>query len=129
MPSEQSGIQGQLQDRRSSLRQVLPSGVPASLHLSSGSAGFVTLGDISRAGACVVRRGSLDVNANDHVFLSISDHRLSQNVYLSARVKWMNIWNYKIVVGLAFTEGPVLPGTILDQYLDRVLSVTDSEAV
>jgi len=87
------------------------------------------LGDISRAGACVVRRGSLDVNANDHVFLNISDHRLFQNVYLSACVKWMNIWNYKIVVGLAFTEGPVLPGTLLDQYLDRVLSVPDSEAV
>lgn len=83
----------------------------------------MTLGDISRAGACIVRRGSLQVNANDHVFLSISDHRLFQNVYLSACVKWMNILNHRIVVGLAFTEGPVLPGTILDQYLDRALLV------
>lgn len=121
---EDSGIEGQLQERRRSLRQVLPSGIPASIHLSSGSSGFVTLGDISRDGACIVRRGSLEVNANDHVFLSISDHRLFQNVYLSACVKWMNILNRKIVVGLAFTEGPVLPGTILDQYLDRSLLVS-----
>jgi len=124
-----SGVEGQLQERRTSLRQVLPSGVPASIHLSSGSSGFVILGDISREGACIVRRGSLEVNANDHVFLSISDHRLFQNVYLSACVKWMNILNHKIVVGLAFTEGPVLPGTILDQYLDRSLLVPAPEHV
>jgi hypothetical protein len=118
---EHSGIEGRPQERRTSLRQALPSGIPASIHLPSGSAGFVTLGDISRAGACIVRRGSLEINANDHVFLSVSDNRLFQNVYLSACVKWMNILNHKIVVGLAFTEGPVLPGTILDQYLDRSL--------
>jgi hypothetical protein len=80
---EHSGIEGRPQERRSSLRQALPSGIPASIHLPSGSAGFVTLGDISRAGACIVRRGSLEINANDHVFLSVSDNRLFQNVYLS----------------------------------------------
>ncbi|MCP9920819.1 PilZ domain-containing protein [Cyanobium sp. Cruz CV13-4-11] len=116
-----SGIEGRPQERRSSLRQALPSGIPASIHLPSGSAGFVTLGDISRTGACIVHRGSLEVNANDHVFLNVSDNRLFQNVYLSACVKWINILNHNIVVGLAFTEGPVLPGTILDQYLDRSL--------
>ena len=108
-------------DRRSSLRQVLPSGVPASIHLPSGGTGFVTLADISRAGACIVRRGLLEVKPSDQVFLNISDYGLFRNVYLSACVQWMNIWNHKTLLGLAFTEGPLLPGTILDQYFDRAL--------
>jgi hypothetical protein len=109
------------EERRASLRQILPSGVPASIHLPSGHSDFVTLGDISRAGACIVRRGSLDIKTNDQVFLNISDYGLFQNVYLAACVKWINILNHKIHVGLAFTQGPLLPGTILDQYFDRVL--------
>lgn len=111
----------QINDRRCSLRQVLPSGVPASIHLPSGPSGFVTLGDISRAGACIERPGSLEVQPNDQIFLSISDHGLFRNVYLSACVKWMTVLNQKIRMGLAFTEGPLLPGTILDQYFDKAL--------
>ena len=108
-------------ERRASFRQVLPSGIPASIHLPSGHSDFVTLSDISRAGACILRRGSLDINMNDQVFLNISDYGLFQNVYLAACVKWINTLNYKIHVGLAFAQGPLLPGTILDQYFDRVL--------
>jgi len=108
-------------ERRASFRQVLPSGIPASIHLPSGHSDFVTLCDISRAGACILRRGSLDINMNDQVYLNISDYGLFQNVYLAACVKWINTLNYKIHVGLAFAQGPLLPGTILDQYFDRVL--------
>ncbi len=79
------------------------------------------MGDISRAGACIVRRGTLDVKENDRVFLNISDYGLFQNVYLPACVKWMKSWNHKILVGLAFTDGPLLPGTLLDQYFDKAL--------
>ncbi len=68
-----------------------------------------------------MRRGLLEVKPNDKVFLSISDYELFRNVYLSACVKWMTIWNNKIQMGLAFTEGPLLPGTILDQYFDKAL--------
>ncbi|MEA5442283.1 PilZ domain-containing protein [Cyanobium gracile] len=113
--------EGRRKDRRGSLRQVLPSGVPASIHLSSGHSGCVTLGDISRAGARIVRRGLMEVKINDQVFLNVSDYALFRNVYLSACVKWMTTMNHKIHMGLAFTEGPVLPGTILDQYFDRAL--------
>jgi hypothetical protein len=121
MSSGHSGSEKKPEDRRASLRQVLPSGVPASIHLPSGHSDFVTLGDISRAGACIVRRGSLDIKTNDQVFLSISDYGLFKNVYLAACVKWINTLNHPIHVGLAFTKGPLLPGTILDQYFDRVL--------
>ncbi len=119
----------QIKDRRSSLRQALPSGVPASIHLPSGRSGFVTLGDISRAGACIVRQGSLEVQPNDQIFLSISDHDLFRNVYLSACVKWMTVLNQQIRIGLAFTEGPLLPGTILDQYFDKALRAPGSSDV
>lgn len=121
MSPEVSDYQLRRNDRRSSLRQVLPSGVPASIHLPSGGTGFVMLADISRAGACIVRRGSLEVKPSDRVFLNISDYGLFRNVYLSACVQWMNIWNHQTLLGLAFTEGPLLPGTILDQYFDRAL--------
>jgi hypothetical protein len=126
MSSTHAGGERLLFERRSSLRQALPSGVPASLHLPSGRTGFVTLGDISRAGACIVRRGSLDVQTNDHVFLNISDYGLFQSVYLSACGKWMNILSHQILVGLAFTDGPLLPGTILDQYFDKALLAPES---
>lgn len=119
-------IDVQIKDRRGSLRQVLPLEVPASIHLPSGHSGFVTLGDISRAGACIVRRGSLEVPPNDQIFLSISDHGLFRNVYLSACVKWMTVLSQKIRMGLAFTEGPLLPGTILDQYFDKALRAPGS---
>jgi hypothetical protein len=121
MSPEVSDCQPQLKDRRSSLRQVLPSGVPASIHLPSGGTGFVMLADISRAGACIVRRGCLEVKPSDRVFLNISDYGLFRNVHLSACVQWMNTWNHKTLLGLSFTEGPLLPGTILDQYFDRAL--------
>jgi hypothetical protein len=127
MSPEMSGIQVQHKDRRSSLRHVLPSGIPASLHLPSGRTGFVTLSDISRAGACIVRRGLLDVKPDDRVFLNISDYGLFKSVYLSACVRWINIWNQKILVGLAFSKGPLLPGTILDQYFDKALMAPGSQ--
>ncbi|WP_159819767.1 PilZ domain-containing protein [Cyanobium sp. Copco_Reservoir_LC18] len=121
MSPEDSDVQPQLHDRRSSLRQVLPSGVPASIHLPSGDTGFVMLADISRAGACIVRRGRLEVKPSDRVFLNISDYGLFRNIHLSACVQWVKTWNHRTLLGLAFTEGPLLPGTILDQYLDRAL--------
>lgn len=127
MSPEVSDFQPQRQDRRSSLRQVLPSGVPASIHLPSGDTGFVMLADISRAGACIVRRGGLEVKPSDQVFLNISDYGLFRNVYLSACVQWVKTWNHKTLLGLAFTEGPLLPGTILDQYFDRALLAPRSQ--
>ena len=79
--------------------------------------------DISRTGACIARQGSLVAKVDDEVSLEMSDSRLLQNVSLPALVKWVNIWSGKTLVGLLFAEGPVLPGTLLDQYLDRVLKV------
>ncbi len=114
---------GELEELRTSLRHVLPPGVSASIRLSSGRTVYVTVGDISRTGACVIRRGSLEVVANEEVLLDISDYEKHQSTSLPARVQWVNIRSYNTLVGLAFSDGPLLPGTMLDQYFDQTLNV------
>ncbi|MBM5823596.1 MAG: PilZ domain-containing protein [Cyanobacteria bacterium K_Offshore_surface_m2_011] len=115
----------ELQELRTSLRHVLPGGVSASIRLSTGRTIYVTVGDVSRTGACVVRRGSLEVLADEEVLLDISDYEQHQSVSLPARVQWVNTRSYNTLVGLAFSDGPLLPGTMLDQYFDQTLQTRD----
>jgi hypothetical protein len=122
MSPEQIENEGQLEELRTSLRHVLRPGVSASIQLASGRTVYVTVDDISRTGACVVRRGGLEVVANEDVLLDVSDYEHNQNVSLPARVQWVNSRSYNTLVGLVFTEGPLLPGTMLDQYLDQALN-------
>lgn len=121
------GHEGQAADEpeelRTSLRHALPGGVSASIRLSTGRTVYVTVGDVSRTGACVVRRGSLEVKADEEVLLDISDYEQHQSVSLPARVQWVNSRSYNTLVGLAFSDGPLLPGTMLDQYFDQTLQV------
>jgi hypothetical protein len=121
MSPEQTESQGKLEELRSSLRHVLPPGVSASIRLPSGRTVYVTVGDISRTGACVIRRGTLDVVANEKVLLDVSDYERQQSVSLPASVQWVNSHSHNTLVGLVFSKGPLLPGTMLDQYLDRTL--------
>ncbi len=111
------------QELRTSLRHALPGGVSASIRLSTGRTVYVTVGDVSRTGACVVRRGSLEVTADEEVLLDISDYEKHQSVSLPARVQWVNSRSYNTLVGLAFSDGPLLPGTMLDQYFDQTLQM------
>ena len=117
---------GELQELRASLRHALPGGVSASIRLSTGRTVYVTVGDVSRTGACVVRRGSLDVSADEEVLLDISDYEKHQSVSLPARVQWVNSRSYNTLVGLAFRDGPLLPGTMLDEYFDQTLQTRGS---
>ncbi len=126
MSPEQTDGEPKLEELRTALRHVLPPGVSASIRLGSGRTVYVTVGDISRTGACVVRRGSLEVLANEEVLLDVSDYEQHQSVSLPARVQWVNTRSYNTLVGLVFTEGPLLPGTMLDQYLDKTLMVKHS---
>ncbi len=126
MSPEETEGQGQLEELRTALRHVLPPGVSASIRLSTGRTVYVTVGDISRTGACVIRRGSLEVVANEDVLLDISDYEQHQNISLAARVQWVNTRSYNTLVGLVFSEGPLLPGTMLDQYFDQTLKARGS---
>ena len=108
---------------RTCLRHALPGGVSGSIRLFTGRTVYVTVGDVSRTGACVVRRGSLEVTTDEEVLLDISDYEQHQSVSLPARVQWVNTRSYNTLVGLAFSDGPLLPGTMLDQYFDQTLQV------
>ncbi len=108
-------------DLRSALRHLLPPGVSASVILASGRPVYVNLRDVSRTGACIVRRGGLDVRENENVLFEVSDFEIQQKVSLPSRVQWVNASGYNTVVGLVFDNGPLLPGTLLDTYLDQSL--------
>lgn len=113
-------------DLRCALRYSLPIRASASIHSPSGRKAYVTIDNLSRTGACVVRLGTLDLDANDVVLLDASDYEADQELLLSASVRWVNNLGYKTCVGLAFTEGALLPGSKFDQYLDRALLPPDS---
>lgn len=117
---------GEFQELRSSLRHVLPGGVSASLRLSTGRTVYVKVGDVSRTGACVECRRPIEVTADEEVLLHISDDEQHQSVSLPARVQWVISRSYNTLVGLAFSEGPLLPGTLLDQYYDQIVQMRGS---
>jgi hypothetical protein len=121
MSEEPTEGKEQLEELRTALRHVLPPGVSASIRLSSGRTVYVTVGDISRTGACVVRRGELEVIANEEVSFDITDYEQHESISLQARVQWVSTRSFNTLLGLVFSEGPLLPGTMLDQYLDRSL--------
>jgi hypothetical protein len=121
MPENSADGESEADDLRVSLRHVLPEGVSASVRLESGRSVYVNVRDISRTGACVVRRGGLEVKENENVIFDVSDFEIQQKVSLTARVQWVSASGYNTIVGLVFNEGPVLPGTLLDAYLDQSL--------
>jgi hypothetical protein len=114
MSPEQAEGEGPLEELRTALRHVTPPGVFASIRLSSGRTIYVTVGDISRTGACVVRRGELEVSANEQVSFDITDYEQNESISLQVRVQWVSTRSFSTLLGLVFTEGPLLPGTRLD---------------
>jgi hypothetical protein len=123
MPQLFLDVAMQAQDHRFSLRHVLPKGVSASLRLPTGRTVYVTVRDLSRTGACIIRRGDVEIHAEDEVMLEVSDSEGQQKLSLPASVKWVDESGYSTVVGLAFSQGPLLPGSLLDRYLDQSLAL------
>jgi hypothetical protein len=109
------------EDLRSSLRHILPRGVSASMRTVSGRILHVSVSDISRTGACVIRRGGIDVDQDEQVILDFSDTEHQQKLSLPSLVQWVNSTTYNTQIGLRFLQGPLLPGTMLDAYFDRSL--------
>jgi hypothetical protein len=118
-----ANLAAQDQDLRSSLRHLLPKGVSASLRLATGRTVYVSLRDLSRTGACVIRRGDIEIHPEDEVVIEVSDAEGQQKLRLPSCVKWVDESGYNTVVGLAFAQGPLLPGSLLDRYLDQFLAL------
>jgi hypothetical protein len=117
----------QSEDLRTSVRHVLPSGVSASIRLTTGRTVYVTVRDLSRSGACVIRRGDLDIEKEEEVLLMVSDEESQQKVSLPSRVQWVDTGGYNTVMGLSFSQGPLLPGSLLDEFLDQSLKAPPSQ--
>jgi hypothetical protein len=111
----------ELPDLRAAMRHVLPPGISASLRLGSGRTIYVTVANLSRTGVCVFRRGLFEVKANEEVVLDVSDFEKQSSLVLPSLVQWVDVRGYGSLVGLLFKDGPLLPGTMLDQYLDQFL--------
>jgi hypothetical protein len=116
----------QREDLRTSVRHVLPSGVSASMRLATGRTVYVTVRDLSRSGACVIRRGDLEIQKEEEVLLMVSDDESQQKVSLPSRVQWVDSGGYNTIMGLSFNEGPLLPGSLLDEFLDQSLKAPPS---
>jgi hypothetical protein len=110
---------------RQSLRLTMPPGVSASLRTQAGRMAYVTVTDLSRSGACVIRRGGIELDANENVVLDFSDSELNLVLSVPSQVQWVREKHYNTEIGLSFLTGPLLPGTMLDRYLDQPLAVRD----
>ncbi len=111
------------QDLRTTVRHELPKGVTASLRLPAGRTIYVTVRDLSRSGACVIRRGDIEVHEEDEVLLEVSDPKGERKLPLPSVVRWVEASGYRTTMGLEFAQGPLLPGSLLDEFLDRTLAL------
>ncbi|WP_216903415.1 PilZ domain-containing protein [Synechococcus sp. CCY 9618] len=123
VPEDVPAPESNAEDRRASVRHVLPAGVSASMRTLSGRIVHVSVTDISRAGVCVIRRGGIDVAAAEEVTVEFSDAERQQKLSLPSRVEWVKPTAYNSQIGLRFLQGPLLPGTMLDEYLDQSLTI------
>ena len=83
---------------------------------------YVSVVDISRTGACVTRRGGIEVDQKDEVTLEFNDFDLQQKLSLPSQVQWVKATPSSTQIGLQFLQGPLLPGTMLDEFFDRSLA-------
>ncbi len=73
----------------------------------------------------MIRRGGIELDPNENVVLDFSDSELSLDLSVPSQVQWVKEKNYNTEIGLLFLTGPLLPGTMLDQYLDQSLAVRE----
>lgn len=69
----------------------------------------------------MIRRGGIQLDPHEDVILDFSDRELNLELSLPSQVQWVKEKNFNTEVGLRFLTGPLLPGTMLDEYLDRSL--------
>lgn len=73
----------------------------------------------------MIRRGGIQLDPNENVVLDFADSDLNLDLSVPSEVQWVKEKNYNTEIGLRFLPGPLLPGTLLDQYLDQPLAVRE----
>ena len=73
----------------------------------------------------MIRSGGIEFDQQEHVILDFSDAELNKELAIPSQVQWVREKNYNTEIGLLFLKGPLLPGTMLDEYLDKPLALRD----
>ncbi|WP_256438927.1 PilZ domain-containing protein [Synechococcus sp. CCY 9618] len=101
------------ESRRGESRHPVPLGVSVSLVLASKQSVFVNLRDVSTAGACVVRQGSLDIKEDDSVVFEARNYDTGSTITLRSRVRWLRNTGFNTYAGLSFIDGSLSPKSLL----------------
>jgi hypothetical protein len=80
---------------------------------------FVTLHDVSRAGCCVMRKGTLPVQPDDQVTIEFWRDSIDSKESLKATVRWVRLFDGKTRAGLRFLDTSVKTHRAIQTYLKR----------
>lgn len=106
---------------RQARRSGLPLESPGRLVLANRQTVFVTLRDISRAGCCVVRKGSLQLQEGETVRIEIWRDDIQTKASLPATVRWVRLLEGTTRAGLRFLDSSTRTVRTINQYLNRSL--------
>jgi hypothetical protein len=99
--------------RRRAPRHLVPIGVSVSVILPSKQSLFVTLRDISRTGACVVRQGKLEVKEDDSVIFEARNYESGATIKIPSKVCWTRETGFNTYAGLSFINTTLQPKALL----------------
>lgn len=106
--------------QRKSQRFFVPVGIVATLNPTAAEASVVTLRDVSRTGACVVRASRLPIEPGAMARLDVRNNQTGAAMSARVVVRWVRYGGMNTYVGLQFVPGPLRPGTMLEPYLSGV---------
>ena len=74
---------------------------------------FVTLRDISKTGACVVRQGALEVDEDDSIIFEARNYDSGSTISIASNVRWVRKTGFNTYVGLSFIGTTLTPKALL----------------
>jgi len=90
-------------------REVMPSATPIKLRLPKSGSGMANLYDINDGGACVIRRGRMEVSIGDVVEIEVAeyDNRLMEQAMeegqkIQGVVRWCRLGQSNSRIGISF---------------------------
>lgn len=104
---------------RNTNRKDLPVESPGRMVLPNQQSVFVNLRDISRGGCCVVRKGTMTLQAGDRVRIEMWRQDIETKASLPAIVRWVRHHDGKTRAGLRFVDTSVKTQRLIEEYLQR----------
>ena len=99
--------------RRGTPRHLVPIGISVCVILPSKQSLFVTLRDISKTGACVVRQGTLEVEEDESIIFEARNYDSGAAISIASSVRWVRKTGLNTYVGLSFISTTLTPKALL----------------